>query len=54
MMKIYFPTGAGVREDEVDSPHALWLVRLNVAFFTRAEAEAAGRLRRSEATVPPS
>ena len=51
-MKIYFAAGAGVREDDVDASHALWLVRLNVAFFTRAEAEAAGRLRRSEAAVP--
>jgi hypothetical protein len=53
-MKIYFAASAGVREDDVDASHALWLVRLNVAFFTRAEAEAAGRLRRTETVVSTS
>lgn len=51
-MKVYFAAGAGVREDDVDPSHAIWLVQLNVGFLTRDEAEAAGRLRRSEVTVP--
>ena len=51
-MKIYFAAGEGVREDDVDTSHALWLLQLNVAFLTRDEAEAAGRLRRSETVSP--
>jgi len=53
-MKVYFAASAGVREDDVATQHAIWLVRCKVAFLTRAEAEAAGRLRRTETTVPSS
>ena len=50
-MKVYFAASAGVREDDVDPQHAIWLVQLNVAFLTHAEAEAAGRLRRAQTSV---
>jgi hypothetical protein len=53
-MKVYFAASAGVREDDVDASHAIWLVQLNVAFLTRAEAEAAGRLRRTETIASSS
>ena len=53
-MKVYFAASAGVREDDVDTQHAIWLVQLEVAFLTRAEAEAARRLRRTETIIPSS
>ena len=46
-MKVYFPTRSGVREDDIDPSHAIWLLQLKVAFLTREEAE-------SERVKPPT
>lgn len=46
-VKIWLPRDGVVTAEHVDVAHAIWLVRLRVAFLTRAEAEAAMRLRRT-------
>jgi hypothetical protein len=38
-MRVFFRMRQGVREDEVDLDHAIWLLRLKVAYLSREEAE---------------